>query len=98
VSYSGNHKISTAVLAQGSTIKAGPAISRELAGGEIRRIIGLSKQAGFNLSIAPNIQHPAAGHVTVEFQIDENGSGGDSGAAPARAPPEPSPGSGAPRP
>jgi len=92
VGYSGNHKISTAVLEKSSTINPGMPISRALVGNEIKRIIALYEQAGFDLSIAPNIQHPSAGHVTVEFQIDENGKGGDSGAAPAGG----NPGAGAP--
>jgi hypothetical protein len=87
VGYSGNHKISTAIIERGATIKPGTPISRALVGDEIRRIIALYKQSGFELSIAPNIQHPAAGHVTVQFMIDENGKGGDSGAAPAGGPP-----------
>jgi hypothetical protein len=99
VSYSGNHKISTAVLTKDSSIEAGVPISRALVGNEIKRVIALYRQAGLDLSISPNIQHPAAGHVTVEFQIDENGKGGDSGAAPAGTPPGagPPPGGGPPR-
>jgi len=100
VSYSGNHRISTAKLEKESVIKLGAPISRALVGDEIRRVIALYKQAGLDLSISPNIQHPAAGHVTVEFQINEEGKGGDSGAAPAggAAGGGPPPGGGSPHP
>jgi len=82
VSYAGNTKLTSAVLAQGSTIKPGVKISRELVGGEIDRIVGLYKKAGYDLAIAPDIQHPAAGHVAITFRIDENGKGGNAGPAP----------------
>jgi hypothetical protein len=85
VSYAGNTKLSSALLAQGSTIKPGAHVSRELVGGEIDRIVGLYKKAGYDLSISPDIQHPAAGHVAITFRIDESGKGGNSG--PATGPP-----------
>jgi hypothetical protein len=83
VSYAGNTKFSSAVLAQGSTIKPGVAVSRELVRGEIDRIVGVYKNAGYDLAISPDIQHPAAGHVAITFRIDESGKGGNAGPAPA---------------
>jgi hypothetical protein len=83
VSYSGNRKISTALLEKHSALKIGAPISRALISKEIKRVVAVYRKAGLDLSIAPNIQHPLAGHVTVEFQIDENGKGGDAGAAAA---------------
>jgi Surface antigen variable number repeat len=82
VSYRGNQKIATELLAKDSAIKPGIAISRPLVGGEIQRIVALYKQSGFDLSVSPDIAHPADGHVTVTFVIDEAGKGGNGGAAP----------------
>jgi hypothetical protein len=102
VSYSGNTKLSSAALAQGSTITPGLMVSRALVGGEIDRIVGLYKKAGYDLAISPDIQHPAAGHVTITFRIDESGRGGNSGPAAASpgagigAPPGPPPAGGPP--
>jgi outer membrane protein assembly factor BamA len=81
VSYAGNTKLSNTLLAQGSTIKPGAHVSKELVGGEIDRIVSLYKKAGYELSISPDIQHPAAGHVAITFRIDESGKGGNSGPA-----------------
>jgi len=92
VGYAGNTKFSSAVLAQGSTIKPGVRVSRELVGGEIDRIVGVYKKAGYDLAISPDIQHPAAGHVSITFRIDEGGKGGNSGPAAT------SPGAGGPPP
>lgn len=90
VNYAGNTKLSSAVLAQGSTIKPGVQVSRELVKGEIDRIVDLYRKAGYDLAISPDIQHPAVGHVTITFRIDESGKGGNAGPAGA------SPGGGAP--
>ena len=83
VIYAGNTKLSSALLAQGSTIRPGAKVSRELVGGEIDLVIGLYKKAGYDLAISPDIQHPAAGHVAITFRIDESGMGGNAGPAPA---------------
>jgi hypothetical protein len=83
ITYAGNSKISTASLAAGSSLKAGTIISKELVGAEIERIVALYRKAGYDLAISPRVDHPAAGHVTVKFLIDENGKGGEAGPAPA---------------
>jgi outer membrane protein assembly factor BamA len=82
VSYRGNQKITTEVLARGAAIKPGLTISRPLVGGEIERIVALYRKSGYDLSVSPDIAHPADGHVTVTFVINEAGKGGDGGAAP----------------
>ncbi|HTP38149.1 MAG TPA: POTRA domain-containing protein [Steroidobacteraceae bacterium] len=101
VSYSGNSKVSTAELAQGATLKAGMNISKEGMKSELDRVIAIYKKHGLDLAVSPDIQHPADGHVTVTLKIDENGHGGDAGAAPgggAGAPPGGAPPGGAPPP
>jgi outer membrane protein assembly factor BamA len=80
--YEGNTKISTAALLKDSGMKVGVKITKALVGGEIQRVAALYKQAGHEVAISPDIQHPADGHVTVTFKINENGKGGDAGAAP----------------
>lgn len=82
VSYSGNAKISTAELVRDATLKAGMNISKEGMQGELQRVIAIYKKHGLDLAVSPDIQHPADGHVTVTLKIDENGHGGDAGAAP----------------
>lgn len=77
--YAGNKKITTAGLSKDSTMKTGVKITKAMVGGEIERIIALYKKAGYDLAISPDIQHPADGHVTVTFKIDENGKGGNAG-------------------
>ena len=81
-SFEGNRKISTQALLKDSSIEPGMTISKQLVGGEIQRIVALYNMAGYDLAISPDIQHPADGHVVITFKIDENGSGGDAGAAP----------------
>jgi hypothetical protein len=84
--YEGNTKISTAALLQDTGMKVGVTISKELVGGELQRIVALYKAAGHEMAVSPDIQHPADGHVTVTFKINENGKGGDAGAAPGSPP------------
>ncbi|MFT3906155.1 MAG: POTRA domain-containing protein [Steroidobacteraceae bacterium] len=97
VSYSGNKKISSAELAKGCLVKVGVKINKEMVGAEIDRVVALYKKAGYDLAISPDIQHPADGHVTVTFKIDENGKGGNAGPA-AGGPPGGGGGAGGPPP
>jgi hypothetical protein len=92
ITYSGNSRISSATLAAGSSLKPGIPISKPLVGAEIERIVAVYRKAGFDLAILPRVDHPAAGHVTITFLIDENGKGGEAGPAP------PTPGAGSPPP
>jgi hypothetical protein len=92
IAYVGNSEISTATLAVGSSLKPGILVSKQLVGAEIERILAVYKKAGYDLALSPRIDHPAAGHVTIKFLIDENGKGGEAGAAPGR------PGGGVPAP
>jgi hypothetical protein len=82
IAYQGNKKIATAVIAKDAAIKAGVKINKDMVGGEIQRIVALYKKSGYDLSVSPDIAHPADGHVTVTFIINEDGKGGDGGAAP----------------
>jgi hypothetical protein len=86
IAYQGNKKIATEVIAKDAAIKAGVKINKEMVGGEIQRIVALYKKSGYDLSVSPDIQHPADGHVTVTFLINEDGKGGDGGAAPGGPP------------
>lgn len=82
IAFSGNTKLSAAALSKDAKLKVGDKLSRENMKAEIERIVALYRKSGYNLSISPDIQHPADGHVTITFKIDENGTAGDAGAAP----------------
>lgn len=83
VTVQGNNKITTAALMKDTTIKLGVKVSKPLVRGELDRITAVYKKAGYDMSVAPDIAHPADGHVTITFKIDENGKGGNAGPAPA---------------
>lgn len=89
VHFSGNTKLSGATLAQAIALRAGEPISKEKVKAALDRIVASYRADGYNLSISPDISHPAAGHVIVTFKIDESGTAGDSGPAPGAGGPAP---------
>lgn len=82
VSFKGNTKFTDAELAKVVALKAGDPMSQELVKGALNRLIAYYRSHGANLSVSPNI-NPAGGHATIQFVIDESGTKGDAGAAPA---------------
>jgi hypothetical protein len=82
VSFKGNAKFTDAELMKVVELKAGDPMSQDLVKGALNRLITYYRSHGANLSVSPNI-NPAGGHATIQFIIDENGTEGDAGAAPA---------------
>lgn len=93
IHFSGNTKLTSAALAQAITLKAGEPIAKDKVKAALDRIVASYRAGGYNLSVSPDISHPAAGHVVVTFKIDESGISGDAGPAPGPggggAPPPP---------
>lgn len=82
INFSGNSEVTTAQLAQAMALKPGDKISKEKMKSDLDHIVAVYRKAGHNLSVSPDISHPAPGHVAIEIKIDESGTAGDAGAAP----------------
>lgn len=100
IQFTGNTEVSSAELAKVMKLKAGDTISREKMHADLDSIVALYRKKGHNLSVSPDISHPADGHVAINIKIDESGTAGDAGAAPSGGgggpPGGPPPGGGAP--
>lgn len=82
IKFTGNKKISTATLSSGIALKVGDVNTKEAVGAAMTKIVELYKQAGSDLALMVDISLPDASHTVVNFLIDENGTGGNKGAAP----------------
>lgn len=98
IAFSGNTELSSAALSGAIKLKAGDKLSREAMKADLGRVVALYRTAGHNLSVSPDISHPAAGHVAIVIKIDEHGTAGDAGAAPGGGPGGPPPGASPPPP
>lgn len=85
IKFTGNKKISTATLSSQIQLKVGDVNTKEAVGAAMDKIGDLYKKAGLDLSYMVDISLPDQSHTIVNFIIDENGTGGNKGAAP-RAP------------
>ena len=82
IKFAGNTLFSGERLATEIQLKQGAALSREKMKADLDRLVALYRGRGHNLSISPDIGHPAPGHVSITFKIDEHGVSGDAGPAP----------------
>lgn len=85
IKFTGNKKISTAELAGKIGIKVGDVNTKEAVGGAMDKIGEAYKKLGSDVSYMVDISLPDQSHTIINFVIDENGTGGNKGAAP-RAP------------
>lgn len=83
IKFSGNTKLSDDQLGKTVQLKVGATLSREKMKADLDRIVAAYRKAGYDLSVSPDIAHPAAGHVAITFKIDESGTAGDAGPAAA---------------
>lgn len=79
ISFTGNDKFSDAQLLEATGLRVGGAMSQEIIGEAIDRLVAYYRQAGANLSVSPNIT-PNNGAPIIEFVIDEDGTRGNAGA------------------
>lgn len=90
VTFRGNAEIPDAAIAGAIALKSGTALAGPAAvKADIDRIVALYRVRGFDLAVSPDIEHPAPGHLTIAYLIDEKGHGGDAGAAPPPGNPPP---------
>lgn len=82
IKFTGNKKVSTAQLASQIGLKVGDVNTKEAVGAAMTKIGDIYKQAGKDLSYMVDISLPDDTHTIVNFIIDENGTGGNKGAAP----------------
>lgn len=82
IKFTGNSKIPTATLAAQIPLKVGVVNTKEAVGAAMNKIVEIYRQAGSDLSLMVDISLPDATHTIVNFMIDENGAGGNKGAAP----------------
>ena len=95
--FTGNRKLSTRKLADAIGLKAGDACTQAAIDAAMARIVAAYRAIGSDLSLTVDVGLPDAMHSTLNFIIDESGTGGSkgpalrSGARMRGAPPPPSP-------
>ncbi|MGC3980518.1 MAG: POTRA domain-containing protein [Steroidobacteraceae bacterium] len=82
IKFTGNKKLSTEQLSKAIGIKVGDVNTKEAVGGAMDKIGEAYKKIGADLSYMVDISLPDATHTSINFIIDENGTGGNKGAAP----------------
>ncbi|MFT3807347.1 POTRA domain-containing protein [Arenimonas sp.] len=82
IKFTGNKKLSTEQLSKEIGIKVGDVNTKEGVGGAMDKIVAAYKKIGSDLSLMVDISLPDPAHTVVNFLIDENGTGGNKGAAP----------------
>jgi hypothetical protein len=99
IKFTGNKKISSEMLLQQIGLKVGDVNTKEAVGGAMTKIIEAYKAQGSDLALMVDISLPDPTHTAINFLIDENGTGGNKGAAPrAGGPPAGGPPPGGPPP
>ncbi len=82
IKFTGNKKLSTPELAGKIGIKVGDVNTKEAVGGAMDKIGEAYKKIGSDVSYMVDISLPDPSHTVINFVIDENGTGGNKGAAP----------------
>lgn len=81
IKFTGNKKISTEQLSKAIGIKVGDVNTKEAVGGAMDKIGEAYKKIGSDVSYMVDIT-PTPTTALINFIIDENGTGGNKGAAP----------------
>jgi len=85
IKFVGNTRVSVAQLRDVLKLKVGDIFSRAKMKADLNRIITLYRTKGYDLSVSPDIAHPAVGHVTITIKLDESDPGDARTTPPADA-------------
>lgn len=79
--FTGNRKLSTRKLADAAGLKVGDTGTQEAIDAAMARIVAAYRAIGSDLSLTVDVVLADATHASVNFIIDESGTGGSKGAA-----------------